>query len=297
MILDCNMEAGTLQGPVKGAIRTPEGRNLMVLFPCYKQTNAMTAWALQAIAIDLGKERVRFSQELGNAMIYQARNKLAHDFIETGAEWSLWIDDDVVPPVGRAEWFKRIGNLPPEYPDKAAGLHVVDRLLSHKKKIIGGVYFGRQRTGPPMFAEMANPEAVAECRSFKDGIRATDWVATGCLLVHRDVYLDIRKAFPELAPEQAGTKKVWKMRWGDKAGKWTEANTGGKPEVFEKEEWVAGTKWWDYFKPETGKGEDVMFSYRARMAGHQVYVDTMCHSLHVGYNTFHALNTTGGTKG
>lgn len=231
-----------------------EGRNLAVLFPCYRLTNPATAWTLVAIALDLGKEKVFFDMELGDAMIYHARNKLATRFVESEREWSLWIDDDIIAPIGRSKWFKYMGRLPEDYPDAIAERHVVHRLIGHKKTVVGGTYFGRQPGGPPMFSDMYRPDAVRDARAMKDGLRSMEWVATGCLLVHRSVYLDIQKKFPELAPDEH-------------------------------------RKEWDFFLPETGKGEDVAFCARARAAGHDVFVDTGLQCLHVGWASYGAHNT------
>lgn len=233
---------------------TWEGRKLAVLFPCYKLTNAATAWSLTALALDLGKEKAFFDMELGDAMIYHARNKLAHRFVESGREWSLWLDDDIIPPIGRAAWFKYIGRLPEDFPDAIAGQHIVTRLISHGKTIVGGTYFGRQPGGPPMCSEMYRPDFVRDARAMKDGIRSVDWVATGALLVHRQVFLDIQAKFPDLAPDE-----------------------------FRKE--------WDYFRPTEKGGEDVAFCARAREAGHEVFVDTGLQCLHVGWACYGAHNT------
>jgi len=48
------------------------GRDLFVGFPCYKQTNPVTAWCLLAMALDIGKDKIRFDMEIGDAMIYHA---------------------------------------------------------------------------------------------------------------------------------------------------------------------------------------------------------------------------------
>ena len=231
-----------------------EGKNLSVLFPCYKHTNAATAWSMIAIAMDLGKDKVFFDMEIGDAMIINARNKLATRFVNSGREWSLWIDDDMILPIGRAPWFKDI-NRCPELSDHVAGQHVVHRLVSHRKTIVGGTYFGRFKHAPPMFNGMTDKTQTKQALDMKDALLPTDWVGTGCLLVHRNVYLDIQKKFPELAP------------------------------VHDRAEW-------DFFRRFTdgnGKGgEDVAFCRRAREAGHQVFIDTGLQCGHVGYHVYGA---------
>jgi hypothetical protein len=232
-----------------------EGKQITIALPCYKWTNAATAWTLVAIALDLGKEKVGFDMELGDAMIYHARNKLADRFVKSGREWLLFIDDDVIVPIGRPPWTRYMGRLPVDFPTKVLEQHVVHRLLSHNKTLVGGTYFGRQPGGMPMCSEMHNPVVVGEARSMKDGLRSMDWVATGCMLIHRSVFLDIQKKFPELGPEEDGRDE------------------------------------WDYFRPSISGGEDKDFCARARAAGHEVFLDTGLQCLHVGFACYGAHNT------
>lgn len=232
-----------------------EGKNVCVLFPCYKTTNPATAWALFAAGLDYGKAKICGFMELGNALIYKSRNKLADQFLRTEAEYSIWLDDDVVPPIGRAPWFRWVNQLPTSFPEKLAGRHFIERLTSHKKTLVGGLYFGRQRTGNPMFHEgLKSREANNAARHYIDELRPTEWVATGALCVHRQVFLDIRKEYPELEP------KTDKDFWG-------------------------------YFNPIGSAGEDVSFCIRAKKAGHQAYVDLGLHCTHIGYAAYGAHNT------
>lgn len=268
--LEANYSAGMVDWLVKHRGSIPEnvlyqlndlyfplgGRDLCVLFPCHKTTNPATSFTLVALALDLGKAKMRMFSEYGDAMIYHARNKLAKSFLESGAQWSLWIDDDIIPPIGRAEWFKWVGNLSEAYSNQIAGRHVVTRLLSQNKKLIGGCYFSRQYFGNAMYNEgKASPQEDQFARSIPDLAKETKWVATGCMLVHRDVYLDIQKKFPELAPEK-------------------------------------GREHWDFFLPtREWPGEDVAFCQRAIAAGHQAHVDLGLQPLHVGYASYGAHNT------
>ena len=59
------------------------GRDIMVGFPCYKTTNPVTAFALVAMALDFGRDKIRFDMSIGDAMIYHSRNMIAHKFLET----------------------------------------------------------------------------------------------------------------------------------------------------------------------------------------------------------------------
>lgn len=233
-----------------------EGRNLCVCFPCYRQTNYVTAAILVSLALDFGREKIRFEFCGGDAMVYKTRNKVAHQFMETGSEWSVWLDDDMIPPIGRAEFLRtHVLVDEEEMPDEILNRHFVNRLLAHKKTLVGACYFGRRSIAPPMFHEgMHEAESNRAARAMTDQVRPTQWVGTGCVLIHRQVFLDIQAKFPELGPT---------------------------PEY----------PYWDYFLPEKNAGEDVAFCRRAAAAGHQAFVDLGLQCLHIGYSAYGAHNT------
>lgn len=245
-----------------------KGRDVCLCIPFLKQTNPGTAVAIAAIAMDLGKERMSFKHQLGDGVIANSRNKLAEAFLkETNCPWSFWIDDDMIPPIGRSDLWKYMTHAPKNYPDKASGMHCVERLLSHKKYIVGGTYYGRTPEGAPMFHEaMFDKEAHMAARNVVDGIRKTDWVGTGCMLIHRQVFLDIQKTQPELAP------------------------------VTERSMTRAIRKEWDFFRMTETNGEDVSFCARARAAGHEIFIDTGLQVAHIGYASYCGWNTDNGVK-
>lgn len=273
-----------------------EGKKLSVLFPTYKDTNPATAWTLVAIALDLGREKVRFDMEFGDAQIDNARNLLAHRFMESGCEWSLWLDDDMLAPIGRAGWYKQVAGLPQTFPDHIAGTHIVDRLMSHKQKFVGGTYFGRNLAGKVMFAEgRTNAIAAKNAREMRQQLIPTQWVAGGCMLIHRDVFVDIQKRFPELAPISPGKIKLPVIHWRDVNGAISNTFSSGATieKVEEKEVPFSGRKHWDYFRRTEEAGEDIAFCMKARAAGHQIYVDTGCQLQHIGRCAWGAHNTKG----
>jgi hypothetical protein len=280
-----------------------EGKEVRILFPCYKQTNPVTAIALIAAALDFGKERIGFDMEMGDAVIENVRNILADRFLKTDAKWSLWIDDDIIPPFGRADMTRQYTGIQPnEMSDAILNQHFVGRLMSHGKKIIGATYFGRRRVSPPMFKEgIDNAQAYQEAKTMKNGIRETEWVATGCLLVHRDVYLDIQKKFPRLGPCPAREIEYMESIYRNKAdgreitgseAEWIPASEVEFIRVEKRKKTIPARLHWDFFRKEDGSGEDVAFCKRARGAGHQVYVDTGLQCLHLGYMCYGAHNTT-----
>ncbi len=233
-----------------------EGRDICVLFPCMKTTNPMTAACLIALALDFTKERIRFDFEFGDSMIYHARDKLAHRFMTmTQSQWALFIDDDMIPPIGRPDFTITYGNIPNTYPRERLEPHFLQRLLSANKTLIGATYFGRRTNGGPMFKEgLYEVAANRAARTAVNQVRETEWVGTGCMLIHRSVFEAIQRTFPEQAP----TEKY---------------------------------PYWSYFMPLKEDGEDVAFCKRAKESGHPAHVDLGLHCFHVGYSAYAAHNT------
>jgi hypothetical protein len=259
----------TLKSPTKASIkkakapnpvhesRTPEGlpsyrcefegRDIMLGFPCYKTTNPVTMATVVAMAMDFGREKFRFDMEIGDAMVYHARNRIAAKFLDTDAKWLLMMDDDIIPSIGRPGWMRAWVTAARSLQDNALQRHVLHRLIGSGKTLIGGAYFGRQEGGALMCSDLSLASRV---RNYEDAVVPVDWVATGCMMVHRTVFEDIQKKFPELAPKKQG-------------------------DVF------------DFFHPmSSGEGEDVSFCKRAKQAEHQPHIDLGLPVFHVGYKVY-----------
>lgn len=223
------------------------GRDIFVGFPCYKTTNPVTAFALIAMALDFGKDKIRFDMSIGDAMIYHSRNKIAQKFLETDAKWLLMIDDDIIPCIGRPNWMRSTVSSARTLPDAPLQRHVLQRLIGANKTLIGGAYFGRQEGAPLMCSDRTlEPKA----RAYQDEVAPVDWVATGCMLVHRKVFQDIEGKYPELKSPIANGA-------------------------------------FDFFHPiNSATGEDVSFCKRAKDAGHQPHIDLGLPVFHVGYKTY-----------
>lgn len=223
------------------------GRDIFVGFPCYKTTNPVTAFAMIAMALDFGKDKIRFDMSIGDAMIYHSRNKIAQKFLETDAKWLLMIDDDIIPCIGRPNWMRATVSSARTLPDAPLQRHVLQRLIGANKTLIGGAYFGRQEGAPLMCSDRSlEPKA----RAYQDEVAPVDWVATGCMLVHRKVFQDIEEKYPELKSPIANGE-------------------------------------FDFFHPiNSATGEDVSFCKRAKDAGHQPHIDLGLPVFHVGFKTY-----------
>jgi hypothetical protein len=171
--------------------------------------------------------------------------------------------------------------------------------MSHQKSVVGGLYFGRHKFGPPVTNEgSANPAVADYYRNGPyDKIQETRWVGTGCLLTHRSVFEDIEKKFPAIA------------RTGKHGGHWftsTEASLFDQvsrirealadgPVTAEKgfkalaglDSAIALAK----SENSLGVGEDVSFCLRAKAAGHTPYVDLGLICGHLGHCVYGPKNT------
>lgn len=251
------VEAPRVQNPIIES-RTKEGlpsyrcefagRDIFVGWPWYKSSNPVTAAVNVAIALDFGRDKIRFDMAIGDAKIEHSRNRLAHKFLETDAKWMLMIDDDIIPSIGRPAWFRHwvagarsLGDLPLQR-------HVLHRLVGAGKSLVGAAYFGRQEGGAIMCAD---PLLAPRAKSYEDAIVPVDWVGTGCMLVHRKVFNDIKEKF------------------GDSL----------KIDVPDYD--------YDYFRPfDSARGEDVSFCLRAKQSGNQPHIDLGLPVFHVGYKTY-----------
>jgi hypothetical protein len=224
------------------------GRDIFVGWPWYKHSNPVTAAINVAMALDFGKDKIRFDMAIGDAKIEHARNRLAHKFLETDAKWLLMIDDDIIPAIGRPNWFRYWVQGARQILDMPLQRHVLHRLVGAGKTLVGAAYFGRQEGG----ALMASDQRLAsKARTYEDAVVPVDWVGTGCMLIHRKVFDDIRS------------------KYGDSL----------KINVPDYE--------YDYFRPfDSARGEDVSFCIRAKEAGHQPHLDLGLPVFHVGYKTY-----------
>jgi hypothetical protein len=223
------------------------GRDVFVGWPWYKTTNPVTAAVNVAMALDFGRDKIRFDMVIGDSMIANSRNKIVEAFLATDAKWLLMIDDDMIPSIGRPNWMKNWVPAAKNIHDTALSRHVIHKLIGAGKTIVGCAYFGRREDAPLICSDQS---LVRDARAYADRVVPVDWVGTGCILIHRSVFNDIREVYPELGPENPGDG-------------------------------------FDYFRSMGhGIGEDIAFCKRAKKAGHQPHVDLSVPTFHVGYKTY-----------
>ncbi len=229
-------------------------RNVIMLCPQFSHSNANVEFCKAAL--------IRRMPWLGyhmevDTIIQRARNLCARAFLESEAEWSFWIDGDVIVPwkAGHGRFYDKYRINKTAAPESFLNVNAPERLMSHKKTIVGGIYAQRMKNGLLVIQQEIKPSSPKDKATAKeirrqgkpiDKIIPVDFVATGCALIHRRVYEDIMRKFPERA-----------------------AKTKGQP--------------YDFFGHEVGTGgEDMEFGRLAKAAGHQSFLDLGCPAIHVG---------------
>lgn len=252
-----------------------EGKQLAVLLPWYKTTNPVTSFSVMSI---LDRQKMSIMLHFGDAFIAHTRNTLAEHFLRSNLEWALTIDDDMVVPCGNAKWFNSMTGF--NLPEKFAGMHAPNRLMSHSKTLVGGLYFSRAKHARPVYAEGMSQEAWVR-QSPRDEIRPTKWVGTGCLLIHRSVFLDIEKAFPHLARDSQGNNGHWftssehdlRETSREALAVLNDQTASQESRVVKAQKLLDDAQSRSRYNSSLGMGEDVAFCIRATQAGHPAFVD------------------------
>lgn len=267
-----------------------DGKQVFLALPCYKTADPRTLYSILGIW-----DRAKFgaSVKYGDAYIIHTRNILTRDFLSTGIPEVLHIDDDMILPMGDPDWYNLVTGF--NFPEKFAGMHTPSRLRSHGKTIVGGLYFGRHPRGKGMYYEamIDTPEGRVENakahRAPRDEIRPVWWVATGCLWHTREVLLDIQKTHPHLAPQHPtepwhffsnaddALHKVFHVlrEKVDTAAITLKQGNGAETEriLADVLKQMADSEKLNARNAQLNQGEDQTFGKRAKVAGHQSYVD------------------------
>lgn len=260
-----------------------------------KQTHPPTSFCFAQL---LDKRRTSSTLCFGDSYVAHSRNSIADAFLRTDCDYLFTLDDDMLVPFGNAAWFRAYSDWD-WIPDEFAGLNTLDRLVSHKKSVVGALYFGRYRYGPPVFSEGAQIDMAKETRKAPaDKILKTNWVGTGAILIHRNVFIDIEKRFPRLARGTDG-----------RGGQWFTSSEHGLMEALDRMRDMLSKGPMDgnkalkaYEMAESmvakarqssglGVGEDVIFCRRARESGHEVFVDFGLLAGHFGPCCYGPRNT------
>ncbi len=146
-----------------------------------------------------------------------ARTVLGRDCIKNGAEWLMWIDDDMVIPRG-----------------------TVRKLLESGKKCITGHYYSRSHsdilgngTYPSNIFKLGTGRDAHERfdPDIREGIHLASAAGFGCILMHKDVFEATDKAAaargcPPFMTYPGCTEDVYWSNWAREAGQeiWYDAS-------------------------------------------------------------------------
>lgn len=123
---------------------------------------AMTKWQSET------GSRLGFTNIHGNTPVDAARNNAVKQMFSSGAEWLLQIDNDVVPPLNCLALMEQIGTR------KIVGLPCPIEYVAGKVALNVGMKRGQD---------------IHELRlSLHPEWQEVEYVGSGCLLVHRDVF-------------------------------------------------------------------------------------------------------------
>ena len=264
-------------------------KKVMLATPWFKFTHPLTSFSVSQL---MDRRRVTTSMCFGDSFVAHSRNSIVDAFLKTDGEYLLMIDDDQIVPFGNAAWYKEHTGW--NIPEPFASLNALDRLLSHGKTLVGGLYKGRYEKSNFVFGEGADPKTKAYLEAGpKNEIRQTRWVGTGCMLAHRSVFEDIEKRFPRLGRHSNIKGGQWfsssehtAMDWIDK----TRTMLGEGPMTGEKA--AKALAMLESAAAECrnvstlGVGEDVQLCLRAASAGHPTYVDFGLRVGHIGCKVY-----------
>ena len=194
-----------------------------------------------------------------DTMITRSRNLLAKRFLESNCLWSLWLDGDMAGPIGNADWFRRMGAT--TISDESCGFELWERISSHRKAVVGAVYAGRWFNGQLIIQPEVHPRNHEDKllanhirRGQAHGLAEVEWIGFGCALVHREVFLEVQRRFPKLAPQNE----------------------------YEP---------WGFFDTQGNIGEDEAFCQRVRACAIPIHLDTQLVCGHIGRMSFFPEHT------
>jgi hypothetical protein len=296
-ISEMGSDRGEVASVVSPAFQTVNvsGKKVMLTMPWLKHTNPMTAFSVMGL---FDRRRTGRLLNYGDAMVVHSRNTCADLFLSSELDFMLSIDDDMIVPFGDSRWFNAHTGF--DLSEPFSKFNAMDRLLASGKTLVGGLYWGRHRTGKCMYCEAAqNPQEAEFARKAPmDLVKPTRWVATGCMLIHRSVFLDIEKKFPRLARRADGHGGQWfspsehtAMEGIEELRRLLSSGTHSAEKSYAAQVMVEKIAAEARSRASLGTGEDVIFCHRAKEAGHQPFVDLGCLCGHIGSCCYGPKNT------
>lgn len=229
-----------------------DGRDVCLCLPVYNDVPQAHYFCMLAM-IAKYKMGLRIEFRGEDSMITRSRNQLAKRFLDSGATWSVWFDSDMVMPHGHAGIYGQNTGMKDHVAEKYLGMHTIERLICHGKTVVGGCYWDRRGSG----RIIAGGGGTIMHPIPSDTLHPVTFCGTGCLAVHRQVFLDIAKKFPETFSEK---------RIGNECGFFTNIQN-----------------------PDRMLGEDESFAWRATECGHPTFLDLGLVCGHIGRGNIHGV--------
>ncbi len=240
----------------------PAGTTIMVLTPTSDgRVSTKNAYAVDSI-IAKNPDIITRARPVSGWNLFWNRNRLVHEFLQSPARWAFWVDGDTVPPCGKPGWFNQIMPDSKQWANGFAGINGLARLIQSaigngtreepQRAIVGGVYFLRNGSGRPVFqsgldnidiAHQLNGEGPRDAV-----IDAGKFAGTGCLLMHKSVFIKIMAELPQYRVNR---------------------NNGDKAHLGYD---------YDFFRQDDDESDDAALCMKAARVGFKTYVDcaVMC---------------------
>lgn len=269
----------------------------MIVCPWQKQVSPITAFCTAQLN---DKRRTTTLLNFGDAFVAHSRNSCVDVFLGSDLDYMLTIDDDMIVPFGNANWFKTYTGWS-DYPEPFASFNAIDRLMSHEKTLVGALYFGKHRHGNPTYNEGAANKTEGDFarKGPHNLIKPTRWVGTGCMLIHREVFLAIEKRFPNLRRGPDGKGGQWftssehhAMDDIRRVREFLEKGPHDGSKSIKAYEMILASEAKAKANSSLGMGEDVQFCIRAAESGHQPFIDMGLICGHLGTYCYGPYNTT-----
>lgn len=186
-----------------------------------------------------------------------SRNLIADEFVKSDAEWLFWIDSDTQVPVG-----------------------AVERMLSHGRTLVSGLYYGKNDPHPPIAYFKHNGAYTPIDKSLKwekGEIIHVDSAGMGCMLTHRSVFEDIKNNYHVYQIPGGGIIPVHNEDIFTDGSDGTDVYDGkvinGQLRVRLMEPTLMGLRF-PFFMIDHLRTEDIHFFELAERVGHRLYLDT-----------------------
>ena len=131
------------------------------------------AWSLIRLNKSVEGKKTRVSYSFQHDAPYDlARNKLAQECLDSGADYLFMLDTDMVLPT-----------------------FALEQLYSHKLPIVGGMYFRRHPNAFPLMFKFREGSTMMDPipqHEIKPGLNEVDGMGMGCTLIHRKVFETLR---------------------------------------------------------------------------------------------------------